>query len=491
MAESFNAWILGPRNKTIVTMLEEIIVKVMSRVSKSKAFAETWTYGISPMEMMSTTGKKRGKGQYERESSSKTGTRRGAGSGYKKRPKVVGQGVFVVDTGYTCINQGLSSSRRVNTGVVSSAHVIGDIGFKPIKGLKWKGKQVMTLRELQVQSVMHRIQTRSKVVGIQTRAQAKGKSPSKKTSYSLPHQDRNIAPSYGLDNYFGQSSHFEMTKTVGTSSNFHVSPTFDEDDYRETITQDEPIDTVNIDDRDLSNYDTASASDSDDLSNAEESGDNVPFEASSSDDDFLMPNRSPRSMSMSPCRNHEISYLDYLLDGPNMFGDTHDEYTSQLERYIKEHTCNMGTCRDGHFNLDVEMIASILRVDIEKMPRFPIKDCQTCVLKAYVISISRRKVYLDCKRAFEKVYGTWEGSFVELPRFMEALKHFNPVTIVEWKTKRHVNVIENVFNYVFWTFKSCIDGFVFCRPIISIDGIHVYENYDIELLIAIGKYDIK
>uniref|UniRef100_A0A3Q7J6S7 Uncharacterized protein n=1 Tax=Solanum lycopersicum TaxID=4081 RepID=A0A3Q7J6S7_SOLLC len=71
----------------------------------------------SDEEEPSTTGKKRGRGHYERTSTSKTGTRRGAGSGYKKRPKVVGQGVFVADTGYTCINQGLSSRRRVNTGV--------------------------------------------------------------------------------------------------------------------------------------------------------------------------------------------------------------------------------------------------------------------------------------------------------------------------------------------------------------------------------------
>ncbi|KAH0686032.1 hypothetical protein KY284_016585 [Solanum tuberosum] len=78
--------------------------------------------------------------------------------------------------------QGLSSSRRVNIGVVIYAHVTGDIGFKPTKGLKWKGKQAMTQRELQVQSVMRRIQTRSKAVGIQTKAQAKEKSPSKKTS---------------------------------------------------------------------------------------------------------------------------------------------------------------------------------------------------------------------------------------------------------------------------------------------------------------------
>ncbi|XP_049397245.1 uncharacterized protein LOC125861370 [Solanum stenotomum] len=132
----------------------------------------------------------------------------------------------------------------------------------------------------------------------------------------------------------------------------------------------------------------------------------------------------------------------------------------------------MGTCRDGHFNLDVEMIANALRVDIEKTPRFPMKDCQTTVIKTYDISISRRKAYLDRKRAFEKVHGSFET--------------LQSGTIVEWKTERCVDVIEGVFNYVFWTFKLCIDKFVFCRPVISIDGTHVYGKYDIKLLIAIA-----
>ncbi|KAG5614743.1 hypothetical protein H5410_014567 [Solanum commersonii] len=128
-----------------------------------------------------------------------------------------------------------------------------------------------------------------------------------------------------------------------------------------------------------------------------------------------------------------------------------DKHTNMWKdgKYIKEHKCDMGTCHDGHFNLDVEMIANVLRVDIEKTPRFSIKDCQTAVLKAYDISISRIKAYLDRTRAFEKIYGTWEGSFAELPRFMEALKHFNSGTIVEWKTERRVNVIEDTFERQF------------------------------------------
>lgn len=48
------------------------------------------------------------------------------------------------------MQQGLSIRRRVNTSVVSSAHVTGGISFKPIKELKWKGKMAMTQRELQV-----------------------------------------------------------------------------------------------------------------------------------------------------------------------------------------------------------------------------------------------------------------------------------------------------------------------------------------------------
>ncbi|XP_075076656.1 uncharacterized protein LOC142163284 [Nicotiana tabacum] len=51
MAKSFNAWVLGPRHKTIISMLEEIKIKVMNRFTKVRAFADTWNEGISPMEM--------------------------------------------------------------------------------------------------------------------------------------------------------------------------------------------------------------------------------------------------------------------------------------------------------------------------------------------------------------------------------------------------------------------------------------------------------
>ncbi|XP_070020493.1 uncharacterized protein [Nicotiana sylvestris] len=71
---------------------------------------------------------------------------------------------------------------------------------------------------------------------------------------------------------------------------------------------------------------------------------------------------------------------------------------------------------------------------------------------------------------------------------MAALQHFNPGTIVEWRLEQSPDRPEYIFNYVFWSFKLAIDGFVHCRPIISIDGTHVYGKYDIKLLIAVAVY---
>ncbi|XP_059306965.1 uncharacterized protein LOC132058500 [Lycium ferocissimum] len=49
MCETFNSWILVARHKSIITMLEEIRHKVMTRHVEMRRFAETWITDISPM----------------------------------------------------------------------------------------------------------------------------------------------------------------------------------------------------------------------------------------------------------------------------------------------------------------------------------------------------------------------------------------------------------------------------------------------------------
>ncbi|XP_075096569.1 uncharacterized protein LOC142174636 [Nicotiana tabacum] len=51
MCETFNSWILTERHNTIITMLEEIRIKLMIRICKMREFYETWICDISPIAM--------------------------------------------------------------------------------------------------------------------------------------------------------------------------------------------------------------------------------------------------------------------------------------------------------------------------------------------------------------------------------------------------------------------------------------------------------
>ncbi|XP_070016991.1 uncharacterized protein [Nicotiana sylvestris] len=146
----------------------------------------------------------------------------------------------------------------------------------------------------------------------------------------------------------------------------------------------------------------------------------------------------------------------------------------------------MDTFNGNHFNLDIDLISLVLIPHIEASIRYKIKECITAVHQEHGHTITKRKAYLGDKRAFEIVYGNWNKSFVDLPRYMAALQQFNPGTVVEWKLERILGKPEYTFNYVFWAFKPAIDGFSHCRPVISIDGTHVYEKYDIKLLIVVA-----
>ncbi|XP_070049947.1 uncharacterized protein [Nicotiana tomentosiformis] len=144
----------------------------------------------------------------------------------------------------------------------------------------------------------------------------------------------------------------------------------------------------------------------------------------------------------------------------------------------------MDTFSGNHFNLNADLISLVLIPHIEASIRYKIKKCITSVHQEYGCIITKRKTFLGCKRAFEIVHSNWDKSFASLPRYMAALQHFNPGTVVEWKLERSPGILEHIFKYVFWAFKPAIDGYLHCRPVISIDGTHVYRKYDIKLLIV-------
>ncbi|XP_065871745.1 uncharacterized protein [Euphorbia lathyris] len=51
ISKTFSGWILGPRYKTIIIMLEEIMIKVMEQISAMVAFSGKWSTDISLMSL--------------------------------------------------------------------------------------------------------------------------------------------------------------------------------------------------------------------------------------------------------------------------------------------------------------------------------------------------------------------------------------------------------------------------------------------------------
>ncbi|XP_021769738.1 serine/threonine-protein phosphatase 7 long form homolog [Chenopodium quinoa] len=100
--------------------------------------------------------------------------------------------------------------------------------------------------------------------------------------------------------------------------------------------------------------------------------------------------------------------------------------------------------------------------------------------------ITYKRAWLAKQKAIKLIYGGWEGSYEQLPKYMQALKESNPGTVVEWRLLECTVPGTHVFQRVFWAFKPCIDGFRHCRPLITIDGTHLYGKYKGTLLIAMG-----
>ncbi|XP_070028696.1 uncharacterized protein [Nicotiana sylvestris] len=158
----------------------------------------------------------------------------------------------------------------------------------------------------------------------------------------------------------------------------------------------------------------------------------------------------------------------------------------KVGKYISTHVCEMNTFNENHFNLDVDLISLVLIPHLEVSIRYKIKACIISVHQEYGCTITKRKAYLGCKHAFEIIYGDRDKLFSSLPRYMAALKQFNPGTVVEWRHERSPRIPEYIFRYVLLAFKPAIDGFVHCSPVIFIDGTHVYGKYDIKLLIDVA-----
>ncbi|KAF7814543.1 serine/threonine-protein phosphatase 7 long form-like protein [Senna tora] len=103
--------------------------------------------------------------------------------------------------------------------------------------------------------------------------------------------------------------------------------------------------------------------------------------------------------------------------------------------------------------------------------------------------VSYKKAWLAKHKAITRVFGNWESSYSKLPRWMAAIQHFLPGTVVQFCYKPRPRGVPSdhsirIFQRVFWAYKPCIDAFPHLKPMVQVDGTFLYGKYTQTLLIA-------
>ncbi|XP_016207242.1 uncharacterized protein LOC107647702 [Arachis ipaensis] len=103
-----------------------------------------------------------------------------------------------------------------------------------------------------------------------------------------------------------------------------------------------------------------------------------------------------------------------------------------------------------------------------------------------------RRVWLVKQKAVAHIYGDWDESYNELPRWVLGVQLTMPGTVAVLRTSPvrvggQVDDSQAYFHRLFWTFPPCIEAFRHCKPLVSIDGTHLYGKYGGTLLVAITQ----
>ena len=132
------------------------------------------------------------------------------------------------------------------------------------------------------------------------------------------------------------------------------------------------------------------------------------------------------------------------------------------------------------------MVAAYIKAKIKAQFTLTMTAIQASVMEEWGYEISYIKALDGKHKTLKKLFGDFSQSYTELPRLFLAIEQSNPGCVVIWKTFDINMPNTEIFQRVFWSFKPSIEGFEHCRPVLSIDGTHLYRKYKDTLLIAMG-----
>ncbi|RYR62979.1 hypothetical protein Ahy_A04g020756 [Arachis hypogaea] len=168
------------------------------------------------------------------------------------------------------------------------------------------------------------------------------------------------------------------------------------------------------------------------------------------------------------------------------------KYCWVIRRYNGSHTCTRATIFQDHSKLDSTMIAEAIKLLVEADPALKVKSVIAEEQSKFNYTVSYRKAWLAKQKAVEKIFGGWEASYEALPIWFEAMCHKEPSTVVHFETMPAYQGDDlvtdiQVLHCVFWSYYPCIRAFRHCKPVVQVDGTHLYGKYKGCLLVAVSQ----
>ncbi|KAL0015865.1 hypothetical protein SO802_002934 [Lithocarpus litseifolius] len=136
-------------------------------------------------------------------------------------------------------------------------------------------------------------------------------------------------------------------------------------------------------------------------------------------------------------------------------------------------------------NVEIPFSSSWVRgMNFSKGLIFPIKEAVK--QERFNHDISYYKIWDAKQKAIANIHGNWEESYQKLQKLLLEYKDSDLGTQGSFRSINGDIPGTIIFKYVFWAFASSIARFAHCRPLMSIDGTHLYGKYRGKLLIAMA-----
>ncbi|KAH1121867.1 hypothetical protein J1N35_005027 [Gossypium stocksii] len=143
-----------------------------------------------------------------------------------------------------------------------------------------------------------------------------------------------------------------------------------------------------------------------------------------------------------------------------------------------------------HPKMDSSMLASLILPMVKEDPRTSVPALISHIRSQLRYTPSYRKAWIAKQKALEKMHSRWDASYNKVWQWCQVLERYVLGCITDLETapvyyNDRLLLGCQVFKRLFWTFKQCRDAFLYCKPLVQIDGTFMYGKYTYRLLLVV------